>query len=496
MNLLERAFCWLRRPQPDCWRRTVGSGLRSEGTKFGLSAFSLRGPWDLESSRAAPAFAAKWVEFLATEPEVRWVLDHHRSHVERIAVTGLDVLLARFSPQGELASFTSFLNARVPTRLEKGGREEVEQAILAAHRQTRHLPECSRPQALLGMVLQSLRRTGHLRGQGGAVALARRLLGACVLSEETVTSGSPNRFYPPDFRQRRGLGFGVINAVVRFIPGGCGADLWLQIHHAGADGAPVQEMLMRLEREWGCGAAIFPADSPKQAAFIVPCAASADERPVSLLVDFLDFGPLLRGRAELNRLVTGTSNVQVPFAAVWLWCLARQPEFAERRFAVAVDVPATTDLPRAVDLVAIRPEDYFNRPGGFWDYISDFQAVVIAGRERRSSSYAAMRSLAKVPPFLATRALAASPQRTRATFGTVGLLILKEAKVFVAPMADAAWDEGFIALGSHSLQAESGQVAAITVKGNSDQLRGYPAAFRRAIELGGKLSGELLSSSP
>jgi hypothetical protein len=31
----------LLRREPDCWRRTVGLGLRSEATKFGLSAFGL-----------------------------------------------------------------------------------------------------------------------------------------------------------------------------------------------------------------------------------------------------------------------------------------------------------------------------------------------------------------------------------------------------------------------------------------------------------------------
>ena len=85
----------LRRP-PEGWRRTVGILLRSESTRFALSAFGLRVP---EAGSAAPPgsdalqfrTARALQAFLATEPDahfaLEWLPAGHESPAHRVQWT-------------------------------------------------------------------------------------------------------------------------------------------------------------------------------------------------------------------------------------------------------------------------------------------------------------------------------------------------------------------------------------------------------------------------
>lgn len=77
--------------EPDCWRRILGLGLRTEGAKFGLSAFGLdlfsdlgdrAGPRQVQAAPEAH-FAERLASFLDTEPDAHWCLRHLPHHVER-----------------------------------------------------------------------------------------------------------------------------------------------------------------------------------------------------------------------------------------------------------------------------------------------------------------------------------------------------------------------------------------------------------------------------
>ena len=70
------------------------------------------------------------------------------------------------------------------------------------------------------------------------------------------------------------------------------------------------------------------------------------------------------------------------------------------------------------------------------------------------------------------------------TYGTIGLTVLRDAKVFVAPISDVGFDDGFIAAGSMLLPAADGRfVGAVTVKGPAEKVRAYPPAIRRAVAM-------------
>ena len=169
------------------------------------------------------------------------------------------------------------------------------------------------------------------------------------------------------------------------------------------------------------------------------------------------------------------------------WFLAHQPEFQGVKFANAVDVPANETKGRGVDLVPIRPADYMDQRG-FAAYLSDFNQLVLDARNRRTRSYRAMRNLAILPPMLAFAALRLNPEAGRSTFGTVGVSIVKSAKVVVGTMADQGFDGGFILIGNMSLPSRNGRTsAAVSIKGEYAAIRGYPMAIRRAIQMASRL---------
>jgi hypothetical protein len=478
------------RGEPDPWRRTVGTGLRSEASKFGLSAFGVKmgSLWPAESfSRIEEDFAKRFALFLRTEPFAQFALRHDRFCCHRVVNRGAETTWAEFSPWGELRSILPILDESDPVPLNSSERGEVERIIVEEYNRTRQLPEFVRPRTLINNVIRrcfDARKSGRLCSNGSAYG--ERILKSCCLSFEIVGIDQDKRFEPPDFRIRRIIGAGFLNVVCRNAPNGT-MDIWTQIHHTGGDGAPMQEFLTRLETAWGIEPGIlFPAD-PGRPPKILPCFASAEERPLHLISDFIDFSALSRLRNNLKTRFAKEGIDTVPLGALLNWCLAHQPEFQGVKFANAVDVPANDTKARGVDLVPIRPGDYMDQ-GGFAAYLSDFNQLVLDARTRRTGSYRAMRNLAVLPPMLASAALRLNPEAGRSTFGTVGVSILKNAKVVVGTMADQGFDGGFILIGYMSLPSRNGgTAAAVSIKGEYAAIRDYPMAIRRAIQMAPRL---------
>ena len=477
--------------EPDPWRRTVGTGLRSEASKFGLSAFGVQTRSALTGENHSgdeQHFTRRFAAFLQAEPSARFALRHDRFCCYRVANECADLTLAEFSPSGELLSILPILDDSHSIVLSSSERREVERLIVEEYNRTCQLPEFMRARTLIGNVKKRwVGASKPVPVRSRETAYGERILNSCCVSFEVRAMDSFKRFEPPDFRIRRIIGAGFLNVVCRRAPRGA-MDIWMQVHHTGADGSPMQEFLTRLEIVWGTEAGIlFPTDTglpPK----LLPCFASQEERPLYLVTDFIDFSPLFRLREDLKKRFAKDGIEAVPVSALFLWCLAHQPEFDGVKFANAVDVPANETKERGVDLVPIRPGDYQDQRG-FAAYLRDFNQLILDARNRRTRSYLAMRNLAVLPPMLASAALRLNPEAGRSTFGTVGVSILKDAKVVVGTMADQGFDGGFILIGSMSLPCANGRTSgAVSIKGEYAAIRDYPMAIRRAIQAGAGLN--------
>ena len=108
----------LRRP-PEGWRRTVGILLRSESTRFALSAFALRVP---EAGSAAPPggdalqfrTARALHAFLATEPDAHFALEWLPPVTNRRRIGAVDLVVLEFGPDGRLAAIEPHLATSGP----------------------------------------------------------------------------------------------------------------------------------------------------------------------------------------------------------------------------------------------------------------------------------------------------------------------------------------------------------------------------------------------
>ncbi len=447
------------RSQPGGWREVMSVGLRGEPSKFAVSAFGLNPPADLPAALG---------QFLRTEPDARYRLRHSPSAATRHSAPHADLIVQHFAADGALERIEPHLapeGREWPA--EPGGREKAHAAVVAAYNRTRHRPEARRPLELLAELRGAVSRE--------AAGYATRLLAAACLSVEPLSAGE--RFHPPRFHTRRGLGFGVLTFVVRAADGT--ADVWIQAHHSGTDGMPLQELCSRLAAAWAGAPVAFPEPGthvPARACHI------PGEREVFETLSFHDFGPLLRLRKRLNERLAGEVGGDVTLGSLLLWRLAQEPEFAGVKFASTVDVAASGTSQRDVDLVVSKPADFPFDDAGLARYARAFNEQVLSCRNRASAVRAAARAAGLMPNWLHAALLRNSPDQVRETFGAVGLSVVRDARVFVGPLSDVGFPGGFLAVGGVNLPTASGRaVGAVTVKGDRAQAEAYPAALARAL---------------
>ncbi len=306
--------------------------------------------------------------------------------------------------------------------------------------------------------------------------------GPCYTLAFHPAAGGSDRFVRPSewLGEMHGTPAGaepLLNIVCRVDPGG-GVDVWVRANHVGIDGVPVQEALSRLEGEWGVvpGVAYPSADDFAPRAVARPLAGRAGLAEVQT---FLDFGPLLAWRKQQNAKLPEP----LTFSAAMLWRLARCRTLASAHMGTTVEVPAIGPLERGVGVVVVRPEDYGRGSEGLARYARDFNRQMELTRRRTSPRCKLLDAAALIPAGPARALLRRGLERTGDAFGSLGLTVLKDARVFGAPLGDYGHPDGFIAIGSLSLPARGGgQVGCATVKGPAARIADYPAILREAIE--------------
>ena len=475
--------CRLRRP-PEGWRRTVGILLRSESTRFAVSEFGLRVPGASSNdvpARARESAADALREYLSTSRDAYFRLDWRPAVTIRRRIPAVDLVLLDFGSDGELSGITPFIADTPGDAVSGPRRERALAAIVSAYNRTHRLPEVDRPLALRRVVDQQLGSD-----DGGAIAFAHRLLAASCVSFEAVDEhDAAARFVPPRFHLRRPLGWGFLSFVIRdHTPSG--VDVWASAHHVGLDGVPLQELMSGLARAWGSSGAVSfpPADVDR--AFMLPRACSVDrERAVDEMLAFVDFAPVTALRRALNRRFADRLHAPATFGAVLAWMLEAEPEFSGVRIASTVDVAASNGYERDVDVVPLRPADYAktrNRWDDFVDFSNEFNRLLALSRARRSPLREGMSTGGLLPAAVHAHVVRANPAALDETFGSLCITIIKDAKVFVAPMTDLGLGHGFFAIGSTNLPSIDGTpVAAVSIKGDAGRIGGHHAALRRAI---------------
>jgi hypothetical protein len=489
--------CRLRR-RPEGWRRTVGILLRSEPTRFAVSGFGLHVPGAVASDTPAHIqhlAAAALQRYLASTPDAHFRLDWRPAVTIRRRTRTVDVVLLDFAGDGQLRRLVPFLAEADAVRVADERRERAHHAILAAYDVTRRLPELDRPSAIASAVERALAAEGQ-----PVLDYARRLLAATCVSFETIDLDDPAaRFRPPCFQGRRSLGFGFLTFVMRR-QAGVDLDVWASAHHVGLDGVPLQELVSGLERAWGTSEApAFPAADAERA-FMPPRVCSVGgERPVDEMLAFVDFSPVAALRRAVNARFGARLREPATFGAVLAWLIEREPEFSGVRIASTVDIAASGGYDRDVDVVPLRPADYARAGGewdGFIDFANEFNRLIALSRERRSPLRDGMSTAGLLPAAVHSHIVRSNPAALDETFGSLCITIIRDAKVFVAPMTDLGLGHGFFAIGSTNLRAVDGRrVAAVSIKGDAGRIAGHHAALQRAIAHAAALAASVMHTS-
>jgi hypothetical protein len=147
-----------------------------------------------------------------------------------------------------------------------------------------------------------------------------------------------------------------------------------------------------------------------------------------------------------------------------------------------VEVNAASGIERGVGVVVVRPADYPQDVEGLGRYVRDFNRAMELTRTRASDGCRTLDAAAHLPARTARALLSHALEQTPRAFGTMALTVLKDARVFGAPLAATGHGHGFLAMGGVALPtAGGGKVGCITVKGPKGVAAGYPAMLRAAM---------------
>ena len=477
------------RPAPEGWRRTVGILLRGESTRFALSSFGLSVPASDEAvnqlqSPLEARIAKSLLEFLSHEPDAHFCLEWRRPVTLRRRTAFVDLVVLQFAEGGTLQGIVPHLAAEGPPSPPPEVQARARAAVVAAYNRTARLPEVARPR----MLARDVRSTLAGGDSSDALRFAERLLVACCLSFESLDAENPSqRFCPPAFSTRRGLGRGYLSWIARANGTRDSVDLWVSAHHVGLDGVPLQDLLTRLERAWGFAETLVFPEPTGATAFAGPSPCHAPgERAVDQLITFVDLTPVVKLRRHLNLRYAADVGGEVTLGTLVAWLLSEEPEFRGVRIASTVDVAASSGYERDVDVVSLRPADYAKGEtpwDGFVEFAREFNRMIFAARARTSPVRVGMQTAGLIPAWAHAAVVRGNPASLDGAFGSLCVTIIRDARVFIAPMTDLGLDHGFFAIGSVNLPSASGlRVTAVSIKGDAGRVEHYPAILQRIID--------------
>lgn len=486
----------------DGWRRVTQSYLRTEHSKFALAVFRLNFWSDLKTENDKTLGSAKkhlierLTQFLGQHPVTHWQLQWNRFSVKRREKKCIDIVHADFDENGNLESIEPYLdsneNGKNADDIDPELRTVLIRGIINSYNKTKDLDDKTRPRILKRELHRWFLKQPQLTANGTkdqAEHFIERVLSAALIHFEKLPLGisaiDERRLRPPCFIKCKHPGFGPLNILCRFTDDLNEVDLWVQFSHIPTDGVPVQEVLEELKREWGkCDDLKFP--SPDYNRRIIPelCSAKSSKNEIYHINQFVDFQPLRRLRKELNKRYARQIKEKITIVALFVWKLAQSDVFKNVKFAVPVDLCATTPRERTLGFVFIRPGVYFDKDmpdKGFLKFHQEFDRQLQATRERRSESYRLLESYALTPPLMYSATLKLLPFAVREFVGTMGVTIIKGADLFIAPFNDVHTD-GFVAIGNFLIPAADGsKVCNVSIKGPKDKVVDYLRAIEEAV---------------
>jgi len=481
------------------WRKTMGTYLRTEHSKFALGVFGLDYLSDmptlkrLSRKKARTHLIGRLSEFLKETPSSHWKLRWDKFSVFRERRKFVDIVEVDFDSDGKLLEVVPHWDADSPPFNEIDAEKDaaIRAAVVEKYNNVRNARDVRRPILLR----RDLRRWAATETSGSSrvaelevLSYVDRVLSGDWISfhvhEGDAPSSPGERFIVPDFIKRKHAGHGLLNIVCRFNRSLDEVDFWFQFQHVPVDGVPMQEFLLDLKRRWGIRRqVVYPSLNPPPKPVVQRCSTSEKEKhALYQTTTLVDFRPILALRKRINAQYADRMGGSATVVSFVMWGLTMHSSLKDRKFIFPVELAEckATGQERAPSAIFIRPSAFADpaRPlKGFFDFQYEFNRRMNATRARKSESYELIELYAILFPWLYTLTRKFMPRAVAEFTGTVGLTMIKDADMFITPLSDIQSD-GFFAIGNLLVDTEDGgKAGCASIRASKDKIPLYLDAF-------------------
>ena len=474
------------------WRKLTTVFLRGEYSKFMLASFRLNycsGAVPASVEAARKMLLQKLYGFLLIHQELHWTVEPGVFSFGRRRISTCDIVEARVDCNGFLISLFPLFDRRNPHfNLSEEQKEEALDAVVRICNQFREANTKARPgliKTALKMWVRSRYDRLHILTRRNVQRFVERVMSAAFIFIEVLPASGEGtlrrRFRTPDLRNLRHPGWGMLCIAARFTADLREVDLWFQFNHITADGAPMQEVLDDLKRQWGAaGPVVYPALNGLVSA---PETQNCGDGVYRARV-YIDMSPLLRVRKILNERYTTQMNGAASLAGLLMWGLAAHPVFRDRKMLLPIDAGISQSGERELGLLIIRPGIYRSESAplrGFLRFQKEMNRRMADARHGYGESHEFLSLCTMLHPFFYHVANVLAPFSLNEIVGTMGISIIRDAEMFISPMTDFQKD-GFVTLGSVRIPTENGgHAGALCICGSRPQIRNYLAAVRHFV---------------
>jgi len=482
------------------WRKTMGTYLRTEQSKFGLAVFGLdflsdQGKFDLLPLEEAKLHVIKRLAvFLKSVPAIQWKLKWGKFRVFRERQKFVDIIDVAFADDGSITSLTPYLDIDSPpfSELDEANNKKICDLFINEYNKVKDIKDEERPRLLRKNLREWVFNQENMSPllQKETLSFMDRLLSGNsiifqVLSKE-ASGSSIERFTSPEFIKHKHAGFGLLNISCRFNHTLDEADFWFQFQHVPVDGVPMQEFLFDLKRTWGIRRhLIYPPLKSNQ--IMEPQRCSTFLKNGTALyqtVTFIDFRPILKLRKKINTEFSSAMGGPATVVSVIMWGLIQHKALRDRKFLFPVELAECpiTKQERAPCAMFIKPSEFLDTANpikGFFEFQYEFNRMMNATRARKSASYEMIELYALTFPWLYTLTRKIMPKALGEFIGTVGLTMIKDADMFISPLSDVQSD-GFFAIGNLLVDtADKQKAGCVSIRAPKEKIPQYVDAFNQ-----------------
>ena len=462
------------------WRKVSGIFVRNEYSKFMLASFRLKYTDTPAGSlrECKNILVEKLQKFIREQPPLYWAVRIGKLSFNRKRINVFDIMEAETDSSGNIVRvIPHFDKTCPPVGFLPMQITFIINHIITVYNTMRYEPaETRMSQVEHALKIWISANSGYdLKVRLRLTYLVDRIMSSVFVFFETKPGCSdgraPIRFHIPDLRKIRHPGWGMLCIAARFSEDFSEVDLWWQCSHVTADGAPIQELMNKLKKEWGtAGVVQYPA---LPGSVSIPDTVYCGDKIFRAKI-YIDFSILHDLRKHFNENFQEQMHGKATLAGIFLWGISVHPFLEEKKFLVPVDL-GMRDGERELGLLVIRPgkfrEKEKNPMQAFLNFQREFNRKLNDIREGHGESDEFLQLCTMLHPIFYHAAKFLAPDSLNEILGTIGFSMIRDSEMFVGPFTEFQAN-GFLSLGNVSIPTVNGKHAgSLCISGDKKRIR-------------------------